>query len=340
MNNTTEAKSVAIESIISSSIQIPGVKVSRNKFLAETFADQAYSIEDIIANGPIEVGVTREELQRLATKLIFKRTSQSSLASFTAGIPGGLAIFATVPSDVLQFFGMALRLAQEISYLYGAEDLWQNGQVDEEKVRNQLILYCGVMFGVSGAVSGVRVLTAQLAKTALKRLPQKALTKTFWYPIIKKIASFLTIKVTKQTFANGVSKVIPFVGGVISGTLNFVSMMPMANRLQATFDKSCFAYTEAELEEDMAVLESCGEETNEKAPLKERFTATMKRSASGVTNWVQKRKEQFGSKKESETPISQDEVIETIKRLKDLLDAGILTQEEFDAKKSELLEKI
>ena len=65
---------------------------------------------------------------------------------------------ATIPADVMQFFGMALRLAQELSYLYGAHDLWQGGQVDDERVQNQLILYCGVMFGVSGAVSGVRVL--------------------------------------------------------------------------------------------------------------------------------------------------------------------------------------
>ena len=33
----------------------------------------------------------------------------------------------------------------------------------------------------------------------------------------------------------------------------------------------------------------------------------------------------------------QDEVIETLKKFKDLLDAGILTQEEFDAKKKQLL---
>ena len=31
---------------------------------------------------------------------------------------------------------MALRLAHELSYLYGSEDLWQNGQVDDEKVKS------------------------------------------------------------------------------------------------------------------------------------------------------------------------------------------------------------
>ena len=125
---------------------------------------------------------------------------------------------ATIPADVMQFFGMALRLAQELSYLYGADDLWQNGIVDEEKIKSQLIMYCGVMFGVSGAVSGVRVLSTQIAKTTLHKLPQKALTKTFWYPIVKQIGKAVGIKVTKSSVAKGISKAIPVIGGVISGT--------------------------------------------------------------------------------------------------------------------------
>ena len=157
-------KEVALEGIIASAVQIPGVKVNRSKFLAETFATEDVVIQDILDYGPIEANISQERLKDIANKLILKRTSQSSLASFAAGIPGGLAMAATIPADVLQFFGMALRLAQELSYLYGAQDLWQNGQVDDEKVKNQLLLYCGVMFGVSGAVSGVRVLSTQIAK--------------------------------------------------------------------------------------------------------------------------------------------------------------------------------
>jgi hypothetical protein len=67
--------------------------------------------------------------------------------------------------------------------------------VDEEKVQSQLILYCGVMFGVSGAISGVRVLSTQIAKTTLHKLPQKALTKTFWYPLVKQIGKAVGIAV-------------------------------------------------------------------------------------------------------------------------------------------------
>lgn len=165
-------KEVALENIITSAVQIPGVKVSRDKFLAETFATEDVIIQDVLDFGPVEAKVSKEKLAAISNKLILKRTSQSSVASFAAGIPGGLAMAATIPADVLQFFGMSLRLAQELSYLYGAQDLWRDGQVDDEKVKNQLLLYCGVMFGVSGAVSGVRVLSTQIANAILFSITQ------------------------------------------------------------------------------------------------------------------------------------------------------------------------
>ena len=238
------AKQLVLEDIITKTIQIPGVKVNRKQFLAEQFASKANNLEEILDKGPIEAGIKREDIKLLSKKLILTRTSQSSIASFVAGIHGGLAMAATIPADTLQFFGMTLRLAQELSYLYGAQDLWKDGTIDDEKVKNQLILYCGVMFGVSGAVSGVRVLSTQLSKTALKKIPQKALTKTFWYPILKKIASFIGVSLTKKTFAQGVSKAVPVIGGVISGGINFASMMPMANKLNDTLDKATFNYSD------------------------------------------------------------------------------------------------
>ena len=187
-NQLALAKELTLENIISHSIQIPGVKVNRDSFLAEMFSDVDCNIHDILELGPVNAGISRETLSAISSKLILIRTSQSSLASFVAGIPGGLAMAATIPADTLQFFGMALRLAQELSYIYGAQNLWEDGKIDDEKVKSNLIMYCGVMFGVSGAVCGVRVLTTQLAKVALKKIPQKALTKTFWYPIVKQVA--------------------------------------------------------------------------------------------------------------------------------------------------------
>ena len=343
-------KEFALENIITTSVQLPGVKVNRSNFLAGSFSSTPDRINEIIEQGPIAAGISRDALQAMAKKQILKRASESSAASFVAGIPGGWAMAATIPADVMQFFGMALRLAQELSYLYGASDLWDGKEISEEKVQNQLLLYIGTMFGVSGAVSGVRVLTTQLSKTALKKLPQKALTKTFWYPVVKQIGKALGFRVTKSTVANGVSKIIPIVGGVVSGTLNFASMMPMANRLQATLDKACFDYSDEEFAEDIEVIEQTDENAQPEIDLSfsEKVSMSVKASSeklakgvkagvksagTGLSNAFLKAKNSVAAKKKND----MDRTLETIEKLAKMRDAGILTEEEFDRKKKELL---
>ncbi|MGN1012438.1 MAG: SHOCT domain-containing protein [Clostridia bacterium] len=316
-----------LEEVITKAVQIPGVKVNRKQFLAEQFASKANNLEEIFDKGPIEAGIQREDIILLSKKLILTRTSQSSIASFVAGIPGGLAMAATIPADILQFFGMSLKLAQELSYLYGAQDLWVDGKIDNDKVKNQLILYCGVMFGVSGAVSGVRVLSTQLSKTALKKIPQKALTKTFWYPILKKIANFIGISMTKKTFAQGVSKAVPVIGGFISGGINFASMMPMANRLNDALDKATFNYSDEEFNKDIEIIMNPDEYEEEKTTVSKKVADGINNTTIGISKFISK----IG-KKEKNDPY------EEIKKLKDLLDNNIITQDEFEQKKKQLLD--
>lgn len=333
-------KELALESIITSAVQIPGVKVNRKKFLSEIFADEKNPIQEILDFGPVEANVSQEKLASLAKTLIWKRTSQSSLASFATGIPGGLAMAATIPADVLQFFGMSLRLAQELSYLYGASDLWQDGQIDDEKVKNQLLLYCGVMFGVSGAVAGVRVLSTQIAKTTLKKLPQKVLTKTFWYPMVKQIGKVIGIKVTKSSVAKGVSKVVPVIGGVVSGGLNFASMMPMANKLQVALDSATFGYTEEDFQQDLNEIEHISVEDTPEDTEITGITGIKTKVIAGGKNLTENLSGLFSKKKEKAAAANEEDVFETLKKLAELKESGILSQEEFDSKKAELLSKI
>lgn len=334
----------ALENVISSAIQIPGVKVDRKKFLSESFSNEDVDINAVIELGPIEANCSREMISRIANKLIINRTSQSSIASFVAGIPGGFAMAATIPADLLQFFGMSLRMAQEISYLYGCPDLWQNGAVDNEKVKNQLILYSGVMFGVAGAVSSVRFLSSQIAKQVVKKLPQKALTKTFWYPIIKQIGKAIGLKITKTTLANGVGKVVPVIGGLISGSINFASMLPMGKRLVSTLDKANFDYTEDEAIADYEIIIEANEESenykNDEAYKPLEFIKKdidINKISSNVSGLLGKFKKN-GTTTESTT--SLDDVFTKIEKLTKLKEIGAITEEEFNSKKTELLTQI
>ena len=225
---------------------------------------------------------------------------------------------ALIPADLIQFYAVSLRLAQELAYLYGEQDLWSGEWLDSERVTNQLILYCGVMLGASGASQMVRVVSSSLAKQALKKLPQKALMKGFYYPVIKSIAKALGAKMTKEIFAKGVSKAIPVIGGVVSGGITFATMRPMGMRLADALDEAHFSYSESEFESDWKdVVSVCNDAE---------FTEEPSSDAAPC--------------EEKKTVVSSNGILDQIKQAKELLDAGVIGEEEFAAIKAKLISQM
>ena len=76
------------------------------------------------------------------------------------------------------------------------------------------------------------------------------------------------------------------------------------------------------------------EEESEFDEFKEKIFEGGKKIGEGVSGFFSKKKEEVPAKEESEDPF------EAIKKLAELKEMGILSQEEFDTKKAELLSKI
>ena len=120
-----------------------------------------------------------------------------------------------------------------MAYIYGWDEIFAESSELDANTESQLILFIGVMSGVGAANTAVAKLFGETAMNAVaKRVAAKALTKTWYYPIVKKIAAMLGQKMVKATFAKGVSKAVPILGGAISGGLTLATFKPMAHRLR------------------------------------------------------------------------------------------------------------
>ena len=322
-------KNNKFELALTTALKLPGVKVDRSSFLINELRNHVSEekIDQAIKSNTIEAGIDLLVLDKIAKNIVNKRATQTAGASFLAGLPGGLAIAATIPADTLQFFGVALKIAQELAYLYGFEDLWKNDNIDSEKVKNELILFLGAMFGVGGANNALRLIANNMAKQVLKNLQQKALTKGIYYPIIKKIAEIIGLKMTKDTFAKGASKAIPILGGVISGGLTYMSMKPMGNRLREALANSVNQnYTEEDLKNDIQDLER---ETGEAIDIEYEAVDTE------YKNII----EEASIEKEESLNINKFNLTDELVKLKNILDDGIITEEEFKEIKKDLIHK-
>ncbi len=328
MANETEKKSLDLTQIVSTAIQIPGVKVNRDAFLKEIFKSKSEEeLALILKVGPVEAKCSKQELHNKAAHRIRNCTIVSTALSTLAGIPGGLAMLATVPADTLQFFGSALRLAQELVYLYGEEDMWDGDSPDVEKIDNQLILYCGVMLGASGASQAVRVLSSKLAQQALIQLPKKTLTKGIIYPVVKSVCRFFGVKVVKDSFAKTVSKAIPIVGGVVSGGITWATLYPMGKKLMNTLEKAHFDYAAQEFRDDWQELNIIAQE--EKSAETETFQVPSSEHENAEDSLS------LGSK-----TVDHHSALDELTRAKGLLDSGVITEDEFATIKAKIIETI
>lgn len=218
--------------VMATAMDIPGVKVDREAFLTKELRPYCTKdeLEKAIKN-PVGV-ISQERIDTLANACIRNQTAKVTAISAAAGVPGGLAMVATIPADMAQYYWHTFVLAQKLAYLYGIPDLRDEDGNLTETSQDMLTLFVGVMMGAAAANNAIKNVSKAFAVQVAKRLPQKALTKTVYYPIIKQVAKWIGVNLTKASFAKGVGKAIPVVGGVISGGLTLATFRPAAKRLQ------------------------------------------------------------------------------------------------------------
>ena len=218
------------DKVMNLALSMPMVKVDRNTFLMNEFSmyDNADQLRD---KRPIDL-FDAEAIERAARGVINSHLTTATVTSTAAGIPGGPAMAATMPADIAQYYWHVLVVAQKLGYLYGWPDLLDDKGQITEGTRNVLTLFVGVMFGAQAASKLVGEIAKRVSLQAAKRLPQQALTKTIYYPVVKQVAKWIGVKMTKDTFGKSVGKAIPILGGVLSGAITAFSFKPMAEKLQ------------------------------------------------------------------------------------------------------------
>lgn len=228
------ARSKAVENpgsrfseVLDAAARLPFVRIDRGNYLRTELKRYCTEeqIDRAVAGSPAAAGIPFKFVTDVANASVAFETGKVTAISAVAGIPGGFTMIGAVPTDLAQYVGHILRIAQELAYIYSWPDLFGDESEElDEATENILMLFVGVMFGIKIAQSGVAKVATLTAASVAKRLPQKALTKGIVYPIVKKVAGYLGVSMTKKVFASGVAKAIPLAGAVLSGGPNSRSL--------------------------------------------------------------------------------------------------------------------
>ena len=106
---------VDLEDIIILGIKTPGVKISRSEFLKKELTKNYQ--EDIINNAiettPMNAGISAQDIDKIADEVIKYERNCVSGISAALGLSGGISMVATIPADIVQYYGYMLRATQK-----------------------------------------------------------------------------------------------------------------------------------------------------------------------------------------------------------------------------------
>ncbi len=250
---------IDIEDVIVKGLKLPGIRIKRDKFLTDQFF-KLYPeeiIQKAIMTNPMEAGISKEDIDKIANEVIeYERRCVSGISA-ALGTPGGFAMAATIPADIAQYYGYMLRATQELLYLYGFPEINVNeeGTKFDAETINILIVCFGVMYGAAGANNALKSIAKALGTGVEKQLLKKALTKGTIYPIVKSVAKWFNVKMTKEVFAGFFKKSIPLLGGVIGGSITYLSFKPCCDKLKASLQDTMLSNKNYRQQDDLIEIE-------------------------------------------------------------------------------------
>lgn len=228
-----EKETLVWNKVLATVLKMPGVKVDRIAFLRtelHPYCNQS-RLQMIGSVRPYTV-VSEQVVDKLAKQCVHYHTALATATSTIAGLPGGLAMAATLPADLVQYFYHVFVLSQKLAYLYGYPDLCEEDGELSDMASDLLTIFMGVMVGAPVAEKGINELSKAVAENAVTRLPRVALTKTAIVPIAAQIARLIGTRISKEGFTKGVGRLIPLAGGLFSGGLTLITFRRGANRLR------------------------------------------------------------------------------------------------------------
>jgi len=307
LNTPGEFAQIPLDRMISAAMRLPRTRINRSLFLREQFKRKPDSfINEVSVIGPISMGCSRNTITKAAYKLIFFRNSSASGMSFPLILPAGMLMPDAVPTIVAKFYGIALRMAQELCYLYGADDLWAGENAESETLRDKFTLLCGVMLNFSGAAEALRLIIRSRTEDTLSRIPGSPSAEQLTHAVAESVVAAFSRVLSEIPTDEEQSEPVAFAGGAIADGIVFLSISSMGGRLTDSLDMAVFAPSDEVLQSDTAIV------------------------AEIYSDYLEKQKSQ------EEAP----NILGELERAKKLLDSGAITKKEFAAIKAELLSKL
>lgn len=193
----------------------------------------------IFINHPRDLYFINEELlDKFSENLIYSYCKKIAAIGFALGIPGGPISYPSLIGDIEEYLRATFNLSQEMMYIYGVipHPLTEKIEADQnlffESIREETLKAMAIAFGASSISIISKEISKKIAEKEAKEILNKKVSEKVITQLAKKIAKLLGIKLTKKSISKFVLRVIPVIGGVTSGIINYKSFQEIGDNLR------------------------------------------------------------------------------------------------------------
>ena len=171
-------------------------------------ADEARK-RGIKINMPQELALAPvQQLDQIADRFASNNRIMATGSGAVMGLPGGLLMLATIPTDISAVTFYSLKAISGIAQSYGFETRSEEGR------SIALLLFAGA--------TGIETITVGGSQVFLSTLTKNVLAKPYRDLIVRVTIKELATKLGLGVAERGVSRLIPVLGSVVGGTANYM----------------------------------------------------------------------------------------------------------------------
>lgn len=271
--------------------ELPGAKVNRKEFLNKILKKYCQNSDDLklLNTKRPSALLNKDVLDHIAKNCIRNTLRNATLISAATGLPGTIAgITVGITADTAQYLYFTYKLAQQLCYIYGYEDFWDENQNSLEDNQNVLEYYTRILLGCAvnkGVGAGTNVLkqtsskilqtqaniinAAQKAgksakgagKIAVKKVAKEGAASKIAVKVLEKsrkvvsgpYKAIMGETLSREGFAKVAGKAVPILGAIVSGGITFASLKHSSKKLLTQLQEESALWESDDLPEAPAI---------------------------------------------------------------------------------------
>lgn len=222
------------DSAMKAGLKIPFVKIDREKFLKRKFGRKTTpsDYQRILLDGPLSV-FSLAEMEKITKREVRLHAIWVGVLSFLLAIPSsGVLMWVAIALDFVQFQLFVFVALQKLLYLFGCKTILRENENFDKSADWVLLLISTVMIAKSQVIRMVKSAMGMAVKQGIQRFTVRMISKFMLLNVIKQVAKWFGIIVTRDMIAQSAEYVIPFLCALVSGLISLWLFFPMMRRLR------------------------------------------------------------------------------------------------------------